>query len=174
MTVSRNIQPPNQELTQFRLRQLVHYDPETGVFKWRKATSNRVKAGGVAHSLCSNGYVRIGIDGRRYHAHRLAWLYVFGSWPAHQIDHLNGQRSDNRIANLRAVTRALNTQNQQRAHADSASGLLGVTYDKSRGKYQAKIYAEGRHRHLGRFATPEAAHAAYLKAKRTLHPGNTI
>ena len=113
------------------------------------------------------------IDEREYSAHRLAWLYVHGAWPTGQIDHINGDRGDNRISNLRDVTPALNTQNQRRAaRSNKSSGLLGVT--ANRGRWLAQISIGGKSRNLGRYATPEEAHAVYVAAKRVLHAGCTL
>src|SRR6185369_5842834 len=101
---------------------------------------------------------------------------VHGEWPKHDIDHINGDIIDNRIANLRDVPRLLNMQNQRRAQAKNATGFLGVTQDKKRGTYHPKIRIPGEKnpRHLGTFRTAEAAHEAYLEAKRKLHAGCTI
>lgn len=108
-------------------------------------------------------------------AHRLVWLHLYGEWPEHGIDHINGRRSDNTAANLRSVPQSENVQNQRKARRDNKStGLLGVSRPSGRSKYRAQIMAQGRNRYLGYFDTPEEAHAAYLAAKRQLHPGCTI
>lgn len=161
-------------LTADRLRELLHYDPETGLFA-NNGTRHGVARGSPTGTLdASNGYVKIGVCGRRYYAHRLAWFYVYGEWPENDIDHLNGVRSDNRIANLRAATRALNMQNLRRANENSSSGLLGVERIGNRGFWCARIGVFGKRVYLGCFNNPEDAHQAYLEAKRRLHPGCTI
>lgn len=109
-------------------------------------------------------------------AHRLAWVHVHGSWPAGDIDHINGDKLDNRIANLRDVTRSVNKENMRSARGDNKVGLLGVHVRRQNTTrpYVASIRVSGKLIHLGAHNTPEAAHAAYLEAKRRLHSGCTI
>lgn len=161
-------------LTQDRLRELLHYDPETGAFTWRSKCSkySPVKLGERAESPTHQGYWRITLFHKEYRAHRLAWFYVFGAWPRHEIDHRNGDPGDNRIENLRDVDRRTNGQNQRRATRDSFTGFLGVTFEK--GRFKAAIGVGGRTKNLGRYDTAEEAHGAYLNAKRSLHAGCTI
>lgn len=162
-------------LTQERLKELLHYDPATGVFTWRVAPNGRVKAGAVAGNIDpQEGYVRIGIGGRLYRAHRLAWLYVHGAWPSQEIDHRFGVRHDNRISELREATKSENLQNQRRARADSKSGVLGVHWDKKNRKWRAQIRLGGCTSHLGLFSGKEEAHTAYLGAKAQRHPFSTL
>ena len=159
-------------MDQQRLRELLDYDAETGVFTWRESRggSNTGQVAGCPHP---KGYIRICIDGRRYAAHRLAWLYVVGALPSGEIDHINGERNDNRIANLRDVSTQINQQNQRRARTNNrSSGLLGVT--RKRGRWQAQIETNGKNVFLGCYSTKEDAHSAYLKAKRQRHDGCTI
>lgn len=106
-------------------------------------------------------------------AHRLAWLYVYGEWPQHGLDHINGVRLDNRISNLRDVPQTINLENQRKAKGLTKSGFLGVERTRG-GKWAARIVANGKRYGLGVFATPEAAHSAYVTAKRKLHEGCTI
>lgn len=110
-------------------------------------------------------------------AHRLAWLLHYGSWPSRHIDHINGDRADNRIANLRECDDAENQQNLRAATAASKSGLLGVTtrtYRNGAVRYAASIQVDGTKRYLGVYGTPEEAHSAYRAAKRQLHPFGTL
>lgn len=150
------------------------YDPTTGIFKWltppRKA--RRVKPGDLAGTVNRYGYVVITVGGVKHRAHRLAWLFVTGSWPTEQIDHINGVRADNRFVNLRDVGHEINVHNRRRANRNSNTGVLGVTPYK--GKFAANIYVAGRHKRLGRFATVDAAYAAYRTAKAALHEGSTL
>ena len=151
-------------LTAERVRDVLTYDPATGVFRWRVAASGRVQIGMIAGRTKIDGYRGIKIDGKEYQAHRLAWLYVHGFWPACHIDHINGIRNDNRLSNLRDVSRSENAQNQYR--------VLGVCL--TRRKFQAQIKIDGKSRYLGRFETAELAHQAYIKAKRRLHPAGML
>lgn len=156
------------ELTVERLRELLNYDPETGVFTWRMRTAHCVRAGDVAGSL-DDGYVGISIDGHRFGAHRLAWLHYYGKWPAEKIDHIDRVRHNNRIANLREADKFINAQNITASRTKKVP-LLGVTPLPS-GKFQAMIGKGGRAFYLGSFVTAERAHQAYLAAKRKMHPG---
>jgi len=107
---------------------------------------------------------------KQYRGNRLAWFLVHGEWPDGEVDHINGDRLDNRISNLRVVDRAGNSQNQRRAHFDNRScGLLGVTWNKQHRRWQAKLQARKVRHHLGYFDDPQSAHEAYLKAKSALH-----
>lgn len=160
-------------ITVERVRELLHFEPTTGVFTWR-VSSNGVVGGRVAGNT-SHGYVRITVAGCACLGHRLALFYVHGIWPNGEIDHINGEKSDNRIENLRDVTCAANVQNKRRANANNVSfGMLGVTFDKKKGRIVAQIGHRGKHIFLGRFDSPEVAHAAYISAKRQLHEGNTL
>lgn len=154
------------------VRELFHYDPETGVFT-RRVTRQGMhgKAGNIAGTRKPNGYVSISILGANYRAHRLAWLYVHGTWPAGQIDHINRVRSDNRIANLRSVACAENIQNRDR-QGNNASGFKGVFRAKGNRRWTAQITANGVQMHLGTYETAEAAHAAYCAAAARLHTHN--
>lgn len=114
------------------------------------------------------------IDGAAYATHRLVWFYVHGKWPEHEIDHINGDRSDNRISNLRDVPAAINRQNLRTSHKDKIAGPLGAHFNKVSRKWKASICVNYRHTHLGTFATAEDAHAAYVAAKRMLHAGCAI
>ena len=155
-----------------RLRALLNYDAATGVFRWLVAPNRRIKPGSVAGCLDTKGYRYIICDGRRYLEGRLAWFYTTGAWPKDQIDHIDGNKSNNRFANLREATQSQNMQNQRRAMRSNKIGVLGVSLD--RGKFRAQIWFDGKQKFLGYFATAEAAHAAYLAAKRKFHPTCTI
>jgi len=121
----------------------------------------------------SGGYLQIYIDRRPYLAHRLAWLYVHGEWPGSgYIDHVNGNKLDNRLNNLREATNGQNMQNQVRPHKNNRSGYLGVS--RSRDRYVAQIRKNNKTYHLGVFDTPEDAHARYLHEKQRLHEYGTL
>jgi hypothetical protein len=148
-----------------RLRAILHYDPETGEFRWRKRMSPRAPAGHIAGTLTRDGYRVIAINGRNYRAHRLAWLYVTGEWRTETIDHRDGDPSNNRWNNLRRATRSQNCANRGLPRNNSC-GLKGVSWDGW--SWRATVHKEGRRHYLGSFSTPEAAHAAYAKAARKL------
>lgn len=152
------------------VRSRLSYCAQTGQFRW--LTGRRGLPGTTAGCRMNRGYWAISIDGKSYLAHRLAWLITYGIWPEGQIDHINGDRADNRLCNLRAVSNAENAQNKRRARSDNDSGLLGVRQLGSR--WQARIMKAGKAIHLGAYETKEAAHAAYLAAKRQLHEACTI
>lgn len=153
-----------------RLRELLHYDAETGAFLWRVRRGRGV-IGASAGYLRSDGYLVICIDKTVHSAHRLAWLHAYGVWPV-VIDHIDGDRANNRLSNLRNVTQTVNKQNIVRPGQRSSTGILGVTPRNK--KWQAQISVDGKRLYLGNFATAEEAQAAYLSAKRKYHPGCTI
>lgn len=164
-------------LTNHRLRELLVYDHNTGLFVWIKKPApraNRVKVGSVAGQLDPAGYIRIRIDGKAYWAHRLAWFYVHDNWPSGVIDHRDGIRANNAIHNLRVCEIRENIENQTKPHRDGSSGFLGVHHRKDTGKFSASIMAKRKMIHLGSFPTAEEAHAEYVKAKRILHKFCTI
>jgi hypothetical protein len=161
---------PKKELSAERLRELLNYDCETGVFTWAGKPNNRVVIGSKAGSITAYGYSAIRIDATRYLAHRLAWLWVYSTWPKGEIDHANGDRMDNRIANLRDCSPGQNRQNMRAAHSRNKSGLLGVSWSKQKGKWWAQIAVGGKHTHIGFFENKEIAYEAYVRKKRELHP----
>jgi hypothetical protein len=159
-------------LTVERLREVLDYNPDTGVFLRRLGNGRGMKAGDIAGWVDSAGYRRICVDGRIYSAHRLAWLYVHDRWPVGDLDHRHGKEAGNGIANLREVSESENMQNQRRAQRHNKTGLLGVSpYYR---KFRAAITVDGKQNYLGYFETAELAHAAYLEAKRRLHPAGML
>jgi HNH endonuclease len=153
-------------LTAIRLRELLDYDYVTGVFTWRARKFGRPMAGKAAG--CVSGTHRaIEVDGRSYMAHQLAWLYVHGKWAYSGIDHQDGDGQNNGIKNLRKANQSQNTANSKLSKANTV-GLKGVR--RSCAKWQARITKDGHTTHLGTFATPELAHAAY-RAAAELHFG---
>lgn len=167
----------NSTLTQDRLKTLIDYNPESGIFVWiskPNVRANRIKIGSIAGSNKGNGYIQIQIDGKNYLAQRLAFLFVYGQFPRGEVDHIDGCRNNNKLSNLRDVTHAENIQNQLRPSKASTTRLMGVSKRKDNGKYSAYIMSYGKRISLGSFSIPEDAHEAYLSAKRTLHPGCTI
>lgn len=157
---------PGPSLTQERLKSLLKYDPQTGVFLWLIRTSRRTFAGDVAGSINPKGYRVITIERRNYGAHRLAVLWMTGMLPTKEVDHENLHRSDNRWENLRVATRTQNRTNS-RAMKNNSSGYKGVY--PFRGRWRALITSNYKNIHLGLFNNPEDAHAAYCAAAQKYH-----
>lgn len=152
------------ELTAECLREILHYDPSTGIFSWKIKTNNRFKFKSPAGNVNATGYVHIRIRTKQYKAHRLAWLYTFGVWPKGQIDHINRIRSDNRIANLRDSTAISNSQNRKKAKENP-----GAYYKPLINKWESRITINRKQVNLGCFPSAELASKAYLKAKAEFH-----
>jgi len=161
------------KLTAVRLRKELSYYPETGLFTWRIPRPGRKVEGCAGCSTSVDGYPRICIDGTLYLAHRLAWLYMTGSWPVHELDHKNGIRFDNKWLNLREATSAENRQNAS-LRCDSVSSITGVSWHKQRKKWRAYIVLDQKQRHLGLFSDKIEAGTAYARAKSELHTFNPI
>ena len=160
-------------LTQAKLKEVLHYDPETGDFTWLKAVGSRAQVGDLAGCSSSHGYTRIIVCGKEYKAHRLAWLYTYGVFPEEQTDHINGVRNDNRIVNLRAVTNVENHRNRKK-RCTNTSGVTGVSWFKPNNSWGAYINAEGERRFLGLFKDLFSAIAARKSAeiKYNYHPNH--
>ena len=152
-----------------RLRELLSYDADSGVFTWRVTRTGKARAGTVAGRVTDFGYRQIQIDGRYYSAHRLAFLYMLGRWPHQQVDHRDGRRDNNAWHNLREADQFENMQNRATPRNNS-SGYIGVAFVRSKGKYCAMIAAGRRRKNLGWFDTAVQACAAYREAKARLHP----
>ena len=161
-----------KDITVELLRGLLDYDPDTGIFCWRVSRGNRIKVGAAAGTVSSNSYAVIKINGMPFKAHRLAWLHFHGVWPEHQIDHIDENKSNNRISNLRDVPQSMNQHNAIKPRKDGTSGYRGVSWDKGKSRWRAQIEVNGQKQYIGLFDTPKAAHAAYLAAKLRLHPGD--
>lgn len=163
-------------VTHARLRELLHYDPETGVFTRRISTGRHGchKAGDVVGSQSKNGYVIVAVDGRRHMAHRLAWFYVHGEWPHGLIDHKDTIRNHNWIDNLRPADKSLNAQNRRTGTAGASSRFLGVSWYKRHQLWSAKIALGKKVKFLGYFKEEVDAADAYVAAKRKFHPGCTL
>jgi hypothetical protein len=154
-------------LTHERLKTKLDYFPETGKF----VSKVNGKVAGYKRPV---GYTVISVDGKTHYAHRLAWFYVHGAMPEMWIDHINGDKSDNRISNLRHATPATNNQNRKACQRNSKTGVLGVDVCRRTGKFRAQITIGGKKHNIGNFDTIDEAHAAYLKVKREAHQGCTI
>ena len=157
--------PPAQDITAEKLRELLHYDPATGIFTRRVSVASNARAGDVAGSPNGDGYLYICIYSRLHRAHRLAWLYVYGTWPEDQLDHINRNRSDNRISNLREVSHKQNHQNRSKPSSNT-SGHPGVHWLKQNSRWQARITHNCKVTSLGCFATIEEAISARKAAEK--------
>lgn len=170
--------PARQPLTAKRLRALLHYDSVTGKFTWRvdpNGGRGTVRRGDVAGTRNGDGYIHICVEGRIFQAHRLAWFYVHDKRPPTYLDHRDTVRDHNWISNLRPATSSQNAQNRRRAKPNKrSSDLLGVFKHKGRRNWFAQIAIGGKQRHIGCYATPEEAHAAYLVEKAKVHPYQTL
>lgn len=161
-------------LTLSRLKEVLDYNSNTGIFLWKIKPNPIVNIGDIAGYLRSDGYIQIRIDKIYYKAHRLAWFYIYGSWPIDQLDHKYGIRHDNRIKYLREVNNQLNQCNQRKAKVNNPTGYLGVTLIKKNGRFKASIQVKGKLKHLGYFSTAKEAHEVYLAEKRKVHPTCSI
>lgn len=154
-----------------RLRELLHYDPDTGIFRWRNAAGRwgRIPAGSVAGSVNKEGYRYITFDGNILSAHRLAWAYISGETPPRIVDHCDGDTDNNSFGNLRLATDSQSTAN--RTHKNKY-GVKGVS--TKRGAFRARIYHNGKSIHLGYYATAADAHVAYTTASLELQGDYSI
>ncbi|MFV1944119.1 HNH endonuclease signature motif containing protein [Pseudomonas luteola] len=171
-------------LTAERVRELLDYNPETGEFSWKEEKRAGFKGSVVMHKKGSkagtkrtDGRTVIRVDARLYMAYRLAWLWMTGEWPRFEIDHIDGDSTNDRFANLRDVSRKLNQENLRRPQkSKGGSKYLGVYANKfgRRKPWRAAISTNGKQKYLGEFLTEEEAYQAYLLAKRQLHEGCTL
>ena len=156
-----------KSLTQDKLKGLLNYNPETGIFT-RAVDSGRNncwKKGSVSGYFdASNGYVKVSLLGKRYYAHRLAWLYVHGKFPENKIDHINHNRTDNRLCNLRTVSNTDNSRNCSK-QANNTSGTTGVVWDRDLLKWSARIMVNRKCLYLGVFVDIELAKNARKQAE---------
>lgn len=162
------------ELTQEYLKECLEYDPETGRLVWKERPVchfvnevvckrwNGKLAGKQAGSRTQKGYTTLRIARHPYLAHRVIWRIIWGAWPVEQLDHINGDKSDNRLGNLREASNAENCRNKK-AHRNNKLGYKGVTRGREN-KFHAEIALSDRRVYLGTFSSPEAAHAAYCRA----------
>ena len=157
-----------KEISAERVRELLDYDPETGVIT-RRVNCGRAKSGSIVNSLQSRGYIRVALDGRYYLAHRVAMLIFYGEWPENLVDHINGIKTDNRIENLRSATLSENSMNRIKG-THNTSGIKGVCYVKSRRKWVGRVAKKfGHYGYIGLFKTKEGAEKAVIKARMRIH-----
>jgi len=154
-------------ITQKRLKELVHYDPETGVFT-NLVERRGVDVGDTLGSIHTRGYLIIPLGGVKYIAHRLAWLYVYGEFPPNDVDHIDRVRTNNKISNLRLCTQRENNINSSKRKTNR-SGYKGVNWDKTRGAWRAQIQSNKKKIIIGRFISPALAYLAYCREGKKLH-----
>ena len=154
-----------KRLTAARLRKLLTYNPATGVFTRRISCASNARAGSIAGWISGAGRRTIRVDKRHYYAARLAWLYVHGRWPTHEIDHINRVRDDDRLCNLREATHSQNNANCT-VKSHNASGFKGIYFKRATGKWGASIRYGKKSYYLGYYTSPQLAHAAYAKAAK--------
>ncbi len=166
------MKPREASLDHDTLTRILDYDAETGIFRWKIPLSNRVKVGDVAGRVDQRdlkGHRCIQLNGMKYTAGRLAWLFVHKVWPTAEIDHVNLNADDNRISNLREVTHQQNVRNVK-MRRNNKTGFKGVSHHStSKHKFVAQITIDGKPNYLGIFDSPEDAHEAYAKASRRWH-----
>jgi|SRR3990172_7952394 len=156
------------------LRKMINYDHETGYMTRVKDDKKHKSIKCNSGHIQKDGYLAIYVGGKTYLSHRLAWLYFHGELPKGVIDHIDGNKLNNSIVNLRDVDRSGNAQNQRRAQARNKCGLLGASFEKGANKWRSEIVVRGKRFNLGRYATAQLAHQAYVEAKRKLHSTCTI
>lgn len=160
------------DLTAEEARRLIRYEPETGEFFYIERRSNACRKDGRAGSFGQRGVIQVRILGCNYLGHRLAFLLMTGEWPKNVVDHIDGNPSNNRWCNLRDVSQQVNTYNLRSLPRHKRhSRLLGAHWCEQGQLWKSSITVNGQAKYLGVFATPEEASAAYLEAKRRLHPG---
>lgn len=154
-------------ITQEKLKELLHYDPETGLFTRLVKTAQRVNVGDIAGTLSGDGYLYTGVLSKSLKNHRLAFLYMTGSIPEY-VDHINGVRTDNRWVNLRPATKRQNQYNQK-IRSDNTSGIKGVCWSKPHNKWVARIYVDGKVIGLGTYVDIKEAESAVIEARNKYH-----
>lgn len=154
--------PDKERLSPDEVRAMFAYDPGTGELT-RKDRGHGIRPGRVTAGKNREGYRIVNIKDRLYLTHRLVWVVVHGEWPAADLDHANGDRADNRIANLREATRSLNNANAKRPRHNT-SGYKGVIWHAAARKWMAQIKYDKKNHYLGLYEDPVLAHAAYVKA----------
>ena len=159
------MQTENHSLEAFR--KALSYDPITGVLKW-KINNGRAFKGKIAGGVAAKGYLAFNFNEKTFKAHRVAWFMTYGSWPTHQIDHINGIKDDNRISNLREATQSENQKNVG-TRKDNKTGYKGVSYHSKRKTYVARMMINGKEKWIGDFPTAEKASQEYLRHAELHH-----
>jgi hypothetical protein len=155
-------------ITQKELKEMLHYNLETGIFTWANKRASWINIGDVAGHLTVTGYITIRVIYKSYLAHRLAWLYVHGEWPENLIDHINNNRSDNRICNLRKATKTENNRNTLRG-LKNKSGVKSVFWKENAKKWQVQMKINGIQKHFGYFKDIEFAELVAQEIRSKYH-----
>lgn len=151
-----------------RLREVLSFDSETGIFVWAVRRGRSARGSRAGNASGARRYVQIEVDGERFYAHRLAWFYIYGEWPPHEIDHINGVSWDNRICNLRLATPTQNQYNKRR-HRNNTCGVKGVYWHSKRQRWCARARVNGRAVHFGYFTSLDEARRAYAENVEKYH-----
>ena len=153
-------------MNQKKLKSVLKYFPKTGKWKWKKTLSNRIQKGEIAGTIHHNGYRRIQINNTIYQSSRLAFLYMEGFFPEHEVDHINRIRDDDRWCNLRHVSRSCNSRNNS-TPSNNTSGVVGVSWNKRKQKWRVYIFTgDGKQKHIGYFSYFISAVRARWKAEK--------
>lgn len=171
--VAYNWSKYNMKVTNDQLKDALSYDAESGAFVWKIAIGRKIRPGRAAGAN-KDGYTTINLCGERFLAHRLAWMFVNGSFPDGLIDHIDGNKSNNAIANLRIATASENGQNRKLPNKNNKCGLIGARFVESKNKFVASIRIDGKSKHIGYFKSAELAHSAYISSKKEVHPFATF
>jgi HNH endonuclease len=158
----------SNELTQERLKSIIDYNPETGIMR-RKTTDKGYHAGDIVGTPIGRGYIQAEVDGQRVLVHRLAWLYMTGAWPTKTINHKNGNHRDNSFSNLRQASRSEAAAAGRTGKRTGASGVLGVSWNKSAGKWHVQAWAKGKPYYGGLFESLDEASQKAANLRKTIH-----
>lgn len=145
-----------------KLKYFLSYDPETGVFKWANSPNYNIKSGDTARNITVKGYARIRLNKKHFFLHRVAWFFYYGSWPDCLIDHINGDRADNRISNLREASFSENARSKG-IQKNNKTGYKGISKVKGcYSRFSARIVLPSGLKYIGSYKSEEEAHAAYI------------
>lgn len=154
-------------ITQSELKELLDYNKDTGIFTWKKRTSNRIKVGSIAGNLHNKGYIELKVNGIRFLCHRLAWFYEYDELPT-LIDHINGDKADNRLTNLRKATQQSNAYNSK-LRSNNKSGVRCVSWDKVRNNWAVRVTVDNQLKYFGNYNDLETAKKVADGVRKLIH-----